>query len=146
MAAIYFDPQGGTVLAVDRGGAGLPPVSAPSGAGTLHVGTDDNGPLVQAICDNPAAYSVAGGVLHHGGAVVAINPDMSGQRAVQQALAITLSELGPAAVSDRVTLRYVLTLLNDVREHVGLPRIPELAHLAGIQAAIAAGAGEPISP
>jgi hypothetical protein len=66
-------------------------------------------------------------------------------RAVSAALQTTFNSLSPSAVSDRVTLRYVLTLLNDVREHVGLPRIMEPAHIAGIQASIQAGAAEPIT-
>lgn len=66
------------------------------------------------------------------------------QRATMAALSQTLGGMNAAAISDRVTLRYVLTLLNDVREHLGLPRIQEADHLAGIQVAIAAGAAEPI--
>lgn len=65
-------------------------------------------------------------------------------RAVAQAISETMGGFAPANISDRVTLRYVLTLLNDVREHLGLTRIQEPDHLAGITAAIAAGAGEPI--
>jgi hypothetical protein len=66
------------------------------------------------------------------------------QQAVLAALNGTMTGLGPDQVSDRVIMRYILTLHNDLREHLGLSRILEPQHLAGIQAAIAAGAAEPV--
>ena len=66
------------------------------------------------------------------------------KRAVTDAVTQTMTGMSAANVSDRVTLRYVLTLLNDVREHVGLTRIVEADHLVGLTQAVAFGAGDPL--
>jgi hypothetical protein len=90
------------------------------------------------------------------------------QQAIAAAVTLTMTGLSPANISDRVTLRYVCTLLNDVREAVALiadghaadaltllagdtpgnrredVRILEQAHQIGLQYAVLAGAGEPV--
>ncbi|MGL6095048.1 MAG: hypothetical protein ACRC7O_04510 [Fimbriiglobus sp.] len=75
---------------------------------------------------------------------VAAESAWQARRAVADALSATFGGMAPTAISDRVTARYVLTLINDVREHVGLPRILEPGHVVGLMAAVQAGAGEPI--
>lgn len=66
------------------------------------------------------------------------------QRAAALAVQETLGSLTPSAVSARVILRYTLTELNILRAAVGLGRIEEPQHLAGILAFVQAGAGDPI--
>lgn len=63
---------------------------------------------------------------------------------IAAAAAETLGGWQPTGISDRTILRYVLTLVNDLREHVGLTRVPESEHVAALVAAVQAGYGEPI--
>jgi len=65
-------------------------------------------------------------------------------RQVAAAAAETLAGLQPTGISDRTILRYVLTLVNDLREHIGLPRVSEPEHVAALLAAVQAGYGDPI--
>jgi hypothetical protein len=65
-------------------------------------------------------------------------------RVIADAVAQIFAARSPIATAILVLSRYGLTQDNDIREHLGLPRITESQHLLGIQAAIAAGAGLPI--
>lgn len=64
-------------------------------------------------------------------------------RAASAAVSNVAAAADPAFTADRIILRYLCTAVNDVRAHVGLPRVLEPEVVAGLVAAAQAGAGSP---
>lgn len=143
MGKIYYQTSDGVVLAVERGDE-FPPFSQPSGAESIDISAVDNADLFQSLLDDPSHFVITGGVLLRDGQTQTINPDLTRQRAIAAAFSKVTSSSDEWAVAILAMNRYALTLVNDIRQHLGLSRITEAEHLLGIQAAVASGAGDPI--
>ena len=59
------------------------------------------------------------------------------------AVSLVAASADPVFTADRISLRYLCTAINEVRAHVGLPRVLEPEIVAGLVAAAMAGAGAP---